>query len=161
MIINDRMNEAFEGCDGLLQASGYYALAGEAPTQQLVVLNLRDFFNDNLAHFRNRSESDRILLGAYTSEQAARNIIATAGKEPYFGEGLIIAAAWYILLGDVKEGRLFVLPLKDYYMEYLELFLYKAGSANVALGIFDRKQAAEAAMERVRRAAGGEDDISE
>jgi len=161
MIVNDLMNNAFKGRDGLLKASGYYALAGDALTQKLVVLNLQDFFIENMEHFRNGAESSMLLLGAYTSEQAARNIIKTAGAELYFGEGLIIATEWYILIGNVKENRLFVQSLKDYYMECLEQFLYKTSPGNVTLGIFDRKQAAEDAVELVRFAIGGGEDDAE
>lgn len=159
MTVDDLINNALKGRGGVLDVSGFYALVGDVQTQELFVLNLQDFFIDNLEHFRTGTDTGIILLGGYTSEQAARNVIKTAAQDKYLGDGLVVAPEWHILMGNVKENRLFALPLKEYYMGYLGFFLHKVNSGNVAISIFDRKDAAEDAIDLIRyeiRGDGGD-----
>jgi len=158
MTVDDLINNVFKKRGGVLDTSNFYALVGDVATQDLFVLNLQDFFVDNLEHFRKGEETGIILLGGYTSEQAARNVIKTADQEVYFGDGLIADPEWYILIGNARENKLFVLPLKDYYIGYLGFFLYKVQMGNVAISIFNTKEAAEDAIELIRYEIKGEDD---
>lgn len=156
MTVDDLINNALKGRGGVLDASDFYALVGNAQTQELFVLNLQDFFIDNLEHFRTGTETGIILLGGYASEQAARNVIKTAAHEVYFGDGLIADPEWYILIGNVKENKLFAVPLKDYYIGYLGFFLHKVDSGNVAISIFSNQEAAEDAIDLIRYEIRGE-----
>ena len=160
MTVDDLINNALKGRGGVLDASGLFALAGDIASQELFVLNLQDFFIDNLEHFRNGQETGVILLGGYISEQAARDVIDTASQGQYLGDGLAIASEWYILIGNVKENKLFALPLKDYYIGYLGFFLHKVDSGNVAISIFSNQEAAEDAIDLIRYEIRGEDDNS-
>ncbi|SDD42717.1 hypothetical protein [Niabella drilacis] len=139
MTVDDLINNALKTHGGLLDVSRFYALTGNIHTRELFVLNLQDFFTSNLEHFRNERDTCTILLGGYTSEQAARNTIKKAEEDQFFGEGLVVAREWYMLVGNIRENRLFTQPLKDYYMRCLEQFLYRSHSGDVAIGIFDTR----------------------
>jgi len=74
MIVDDLINDVFDERGGMLDPSPFFALVGDVITHELFVLNLQDFFFDNLEHFRSGRETGMVLLGAYTSEQAARDV---------------------------------------------------------------------------------------
>jgi len=107
------------------------------------------FFVDNLKHFVKGEATGVTLLGAYTSEQAARDVFKTAGEQIYYGAALIIDAEWYMFVGDVRENKFFVGPQKDAYEVWLGAFLYKVQPGHVAIGIFNTKEAAEDAIELI------------
>ncbi|MBO9621011.1 MAG: hypothetical protein J7539_18490 [Niabella sp.] len=150
MSIDDLINSALKERGGVLDAANLYALVGDTRTGELFVLNLQDFFIDNLEYFRNGEETWIILIGAYATEEAARVAIKTLNDEKPLGDGLIVSPEFHILLGNAKENKLFVLPLKEYYIGYLGLFLYKVDSGNVAISIFNTRDAAEDAIDMIR-----------
>lgn len=115
-------------------------------------MNLQDFFIANLEYFRKGEKTDMILLGAYPTEKAAREAIQNIIEENNHGTALIVQPDWCILLANVKDNRLFILPLSEYYIGYLGFFQYKVNSGNLALSIFSNQDAAEDAIDLIRSA---------
>jgi len=62
MIVDDLINDVFDKRGGMLDPSPFFALVGDVITHELFVLNLQDFFFDNLEHFRSGREAGMIGL---------------------------------------------------------------------------------------------------
>lgn len=114
------------------------------------MLNLQDLFIDNLGYFRDGEKSDVILIGVYQAEADAHAAIKYVINQNHHGPELVVAPQWHILLGNTTENRLFVVPLSEYYVGYLGFFQFKVDSGNVALSIFNNKEAAEEAIDIIR-----------
>lgn len=47
------------------------------------------------------------------------------------------------MLGKIAKNELFILPMAEYLVGYLQFFLYKVNTGIIVLGICDRMEAAE------------------
>ncbi|MCD2421416.1 hypothetical protein LQ567_01485 [Niabella pedocola] len=134
----------------VLDASTFYALAGDTKIQELFVVNLEDLFTNNLNHFLEGRSTNVVLVGAYYNKDSAHRAIESIKKGTLHGPGLIATTSWHLVMANIAENRLFALRLNEYYVGCFGAQLFNIQYANMALGIFDTKHAAEAAMDRLR-----------
>ncbi|MBO9593695.1 MAG: hypothetical protein J7599_12375 [Niabella sp.] len=140
----------------VLDASKFYALAGDTKIQELFVVNLEDLFKNNLSHFLAGRSTNVVLVGAYYNKDSAHNAIESIRRGTLHGSGLIATTSWHLVMATVAENRLFALRLNEYYVGCFGAQLFNTRSANMALGIFDTKHAAESAIDRLRYSVCGE-----
>ncbi len=156
MTIDDLINGALKGRGGFLESSNLFAVVGDIKTTELFVMNLQEFFTENLFRFSREESTDGVLIAAYHTEEQARECIDSMRANSHQAPGLILGSNWHILLGNSEKNTLFSFPLAQYYIDYLASYLYKINSGNLALNIFDSPEAAEDAIDLIRYAIKGE-----
>lgn len=147
MSVDDLLSSALEGRGGGLLGTNLFALAGDPNTSEMFVLNLQDFFTENLRNFLKGENAGAFLLGAYYKEDDARKSIDSIRDEGLLAPGLVYDDNWHVLLWKVETHELYTMTLLDYYVGFLELFRYKSAWKIVILNIFTTKQAAEDTIE--------------
>lgn len=150
MSVDDLINKALKGSGGILDTSSMFGVIGDVQTQELFILNLQDFFTENLYCFSKGETTSALLVGAYTTEQQARACIESIRNQNQPSPGLLTDSNWHILMGNSGENRLFALPLNEYYVGYLAFYQYKVNSGNLSFGIFDSAEAADNAIDLIR-----------
>ncbi|KAA5536149.1 hypothetical protein F0919_00310 [Taibaiella lutea] len=153
MTIDEMLEEAQKGSGGSLNTANYFALAGDTSTGEQFVLNLEDFLTDNFGHFLQNEVTSIVLLGAYHTEQSARNSMQSVFDDYKLNpEGLIWVKDYHVLIADVNANHLYTLSLMDCYIGCMVFYQYKAeaGKGSVVLNIFSNKEAAEETKEIIR-----------
>lgn len=150
MSVDDLLNSALHGRSGALQSSDIFALVGDSRTGEMFVLNLKEFFSENFAHFLQGERPSGILIGAYYKEEDAYTCmdLIRAGEEQ--GPGLIYAPEWQVLLWKARSNELCTFPLWDYYVGFLSLFRYQIDSGMVILDIYTTTESAEDIIDFIR-----------
>ncbi|GAB3428010.1 hypothetical protein [Niabella aquatica] len=157
MSVDDLINKALKGSGGILDTSNMFGVIGDVQTQELFIMNLQEFFTENLYCFSKGESTAALLVGVYTTEQQARACIESIRDQQQQSPGLLAGPNWHILMGNPGENRLFALPLNEYYVGYLAFYRYKVNAGNLSFGIFDSAEAADNAIDLIRYSIREED----
>lgn len=150
MSVDDLINKALKGGGGMLDTSNMFAVIGEPETNELFVLNLQDFFAENLICFGKGKQTSAILLGAYAVEDLARKCIENIREYQVQVPGLVVAPDWHILMANPEKNELFSLLLTDYYISCLAFYSYKVKYDFLPIGILENKDAANDAIDIIK-----------
>lgn len=150
MSVDDLINKALKGRGGVLDTSNMFAVVGDPATNELFVLNLQDFFAENLISFSKGMQTAAILLGAYTTEDLARKCIENIREHQLQVPGLVVAPDWHILMANPEKNELFSLLLTDYYISCLAFYSYKVKYDFLPIGILENKDAADDAIDIIK-----------
>jgi len=150
MSVDDLINKALKGGGGMLDTSNMFAIIGEIGTNELFVLNLQDFFAENLICFSEGKQTAAILLGAYVTEDLARKCIENIREDQLQGPGLVVAPDWHILMANPEKNELFSILLTDYYISCLAFYSYQVKYDILPIGILENKDAADAAIDIIK-----------
>lgn len=153
MTIDELLKSALRDKGSSLDASNLFAVVADIATGELFILGLEVFLHENFRFFLQNEEVSVVLLAVYFTEQTALDCLECIRESNKLSaNGLIADPNFHVLIADIKENRLYSLPLMEYYIGYMVLYQYKAKAAEITLvlNIFSNKEAVEETIEFIR-----------
>lgn len=150
MSIDELIHKALKEIEGPLDTSGLSAVVSDIQTRDLFVLNLQEFFTENLVSFSKGVTASLILMGIYSTEEQAYECVESLSDIGVQGPGLLQMPEWHLVMGNPVKNELYSLSLRDYYVSCLAFFHYKVDSGNLPVALFSSADAADAGIDYIR-----------
>ena len=150
MSIDELIHKALKEIEGPLNVAGFSAVVSDIQTRDLFVLNLQEFFTENLVSFSKGVTASLILMGIYSTEEQAYECVESLSDIGVQGRGLLQMPEWHLVMGNPVKNELYSLSLRDYYVSCLAFFHYKVDSGNLPVALFSSADAADAGIDYIR-----------
>lgn len=152
MSIDALIHKALKEIEGPINVTGLLGVVCDVQTKELIVLDLQEFFTDNLVHFSQGINAPLILMGIYSDKLQAYECVESLRDIKVQSPGLVQMPEWHLIMGNSVKNKLFTLQLRDYYVSCLAFFHYDVDSGNLPLAIFSSADAADAGIDYIRYA---------
>ena len=150
MSIDKLINKALKEIEGPVNTASLWGVVSDVQTKELFVLNVQEFFTNNLVKFAKSIAESKILMGIYSTEEQAYECVETLGDIRVQGPNLIQFPEWHLIMCNPVKNEIFSLSLREYYISCLAFFHYNVDSGNLPVAIFSSADAADAGIDFIR-----------